>query len=227
MVGTLLGDWRTGRRRSQMGPGARCRRVHQAPQLRRDRALRAQPRPDPGGRRPIGGAVARRVCARYPETALGAAAMSRVRPALQRLLDTHDPSPVVVIDRSWNVVLANSAAPRLVEGLPGAPVGPLNVFRVCLHPDRLARRTLNFAEWAGFLMTALHPLGRPGPGCARRRGDPPSRRRTRRPMAGTVTPRTSHRLAAAPSQPREQCRFAPRPAVRAPHPGAVRGPSGR
>ncbi len=93
---------------------------------------------------------------RYPETALDSAAMARARTALQRLLDTHDPYPGVVIDRAWNVVLANRPALALVDGLPASVLGPpLNVFRVCLHPDGLARRTLNFAEWAGYLLAEL------------------------------------------------------------------------
>jgi transcriptional regulator with XRE-family HTH domain len=94
---------------------------------------------------------------RYRETALDDAAMSRARSALQRLLDTHDPYPGVVIDRQWNVVLANRAAGLLTSALPAELVGPpLNVFRACLHPDGLARQTQNFDEWATYLVNQLH-----------------------------------------------------------------------
>jgi hypothetical protein len=69
------------------------------------------------------------------------------------LLDTHDPYPGVVIDRTWNVVLANAAAMVLVDGLPVELLGPpMNVFRACLHPDGLAKRTLNFPEWSAYLL---------------------------------------------------------------------------
>ena len=96
---------------------------------------------------------------RYAETSLDAAEMARVRAALQRMLDTHDPYPGVVIDRLWNVVLANRAAQMLTDGLPAALLGPpLNVFRVCLHPDGLASRTRNFAEWSAYLLGQLHRL---------------------------------------------------------------------
>jgi hypothetical protein len=62
----------------------------------------------------------------------------------------------VVIDRLWNVVLANAAAGALVAGLPAALAGPpLNVFRACLHPDGLARNTLNFPEWSLHLLEQL------------------------------------------------------------------------
>ncbi|HSP04640.1 MAG TPA: hypothetical protein VLR27_14105, partial [Acidimicrobiales bacterium] len=64
----------------------------------------------------------------------------------------------VDIDRQWDVVLANRAALALVEGVPDHLLGPpLNVFRVCLHPDGLAARTRNLSEWAGYL---LHQIDR-------------------------------------------------------------------
>jgi transcriptional regulator with XRE-family HTH domain len=94
---------------------------------------------------------------RYRETALDDTAMARARGALQRLLDTHDPYPGVVIDRQWNVVLANAAAGLLTSTLPAELVGPpLNVFRACLHPAGLARITRNFDEWATYLVNQLH-----------------------------------------------------------------------
>lgn len=82
--------------------------------------------------------------------------MARVRTTLQRLLDAHHPYPGVMIDRAWNVVLANVAAGVLVEGLPSSLRGPpMNVFRACLHPEGLAARTLNFPEWSAYLRSEL------------------------------------------------------------------------
>jgi transcriptional regulator with XRE-family HTH domain len=94
---------------------------------------------------------------RYPQTPLDDTSMARVRATLQRLLEAHDPYPGVVIDRAWNVVLANRAATVLVDDVPALLQGPpLNVFRVCLHPDGLAARTLNFPEWSAYLRGELH-----------------------------------------------------------------------
>jgi transcriptional regulator with XRE-family HTH domain len=94
---------------------------------------------------------------RYPQTPLDHTSMARVRATLQRLLEAHDPYPGVVIDRAWNVVLANRAATVLVDDVPALVQGPpLNVFRVCLHPDGLAARTLNFPEWSAYLRGELH-----------------------------------------------------------------------
>ena len=79
--------------------------------------------------------------------------MRAARAALARMLDAHDPYPGVVIDRQWNVVVANRAAQALLVGLPAEVLTPrVNVYRVCLHPEGLAARTLNFADWAGYLL---------------------------------------------------------------------------
>jgi hypothetical protein len=83
--------------------------------------------------------------------------MARVKGTLQTVLDRHDPYPGVVIDRYWNVVLANLAALALVQDLPDAVVGPpVNIFRASLHPDGLSKRTKNFDEWATYLLGQLH-----------------------------------------------------------------------
>jgi transcriptional regulator with XRE-family HTH domain len=96
---------------------------------------------------------------RYLQTSLDDPEMAAVRRALQRMLDGHDPYPGIVIDRSWNVVLANEAALRLVASLPPELAGPpLNVFRACLHPNGLARATLNFPDWAAYLLGQLDRL---------------------------------------------------------------------
>ena len=43
--------------------------------------------------------------------------------------------------------------------MPAAVLGPpLNVYRVCLHPEGLAARTRNFDDWARYLLGQLRPL---------------------------------------------------------------------
>lgn len=93
---------------------------------------------------------------RFPETPLADSALSRVRSSLQALLDAHDPFPGVVVDRQWNVRLANPAALRLIADIPETVRGtPTNIFRVALHPDGLAARTRNFPEWSAYLLRRL------------------------------------------------------------------------
>jgi hypothetical protein len=45
-----------------------------------------------------------------------------------------------------------------VSTLPPALTRPANVFRLCLHPEGLARSTLNFPEWAAYLLGQLSRL---------------------------------------------------------------------
>jgi len=93
---------------------------------------------------------------RFSHAALDEPAMGRARAALQRMLDAHDPYPGVVVDRQWNVVLANRGAGALTALLPTALTSPtVNVYRACLHPDGLARFTVNFAAWADSLLGQL------------------------------------------------------------------------
>jgi transcriptional regulator with XRE-family HTH domain len=96
---------------------------------------------------------------RYAEQALDAPAMEPVRHALQRLLDAHAPYPGVVMDRQWNVVLANGPAMGLVALLPpGLQAPPMNMMRASLHPEGFAAHTANFAEWGRYLVDTLQRL---------------------------------------------------------------------
>ncbi|MEJ7846149.1 MAG: helix-turn-helix transcriptional regulator [Acidimicrobiales bacterium] len=166
-VGPLLADWRARRRRSQLDL---AHEIGVSPRhLSFVETGRSTPSPE------VVLAVARGLdvplrernalllaagyAPRYAETALDDPSMARVRSTLQRLLDAHDPYPGVVIDRRWDVVVANRAAALLSAGLPRSVTGPpLNVFRACLHPEGLAPRTANLAAWATYLLTTLHRL---------------------------------------------------------------------
>ncbi len=164
-AGPLVRDWRVRRRRSQMDL---AHEVGVSPRhLSFVETGRSRPSPElllalaDGLEVPLRDRnvllLAAGYAPRYGETPLDAAAMTRARAALQRLLDTHDPYPGVVIDRAWNVVLSNRAAGELMAGIPPDVLAPtVNVFRVCLHPDGLAGRTRNFSEWSAYLLGQLH-----------------------------------------------------------------------
>ncbi|MDP2291831.1 MAG: helix-turn-helix transcriptional regulator [Actinomycetota bacterium] len=93
---------------------------------------------------------------RFSQRSLDDAEMAPMRASVQRLLDAHQPYPGVVIDRQWNVLLANDAAVALLTGVPPELMGPpLNVYRASLHPNGLAARTLNFTDWAAYLVQQL------------------------------------------------------------------------
>lgn len=157
-------DWRTRRRRSQMdlalevGVSARhlsfveTGRSKPSPEL----VLAIADRLDVPLRERNTFLLAAGYAPRYSERSIDDPSMRRVRGSLQQMLDAHDPYPGVVIDRQWNVVLANAAAGALTATLPPHLLGPpLNVYRICLHPEGLAARTLNFPEWADYLVRQL------------------------------------------------------------------------
>ena len=96
---------------------------------------------------------------RYQETPMDAPVSQPVRASLERLLSSHDPYPGVVLDRQWNIILANHAAQRLVAGLPASLMAPtVNVFRISLHPEGLAAITINFDEWCAAMLAQLRRL---------------------------------------------------------------------
>src|SRR6266545_7698002 len=92
----------------------------------------------------------------YRETPLEEADMATVRGTLEQLLAGHEPNPALVIDRHWNLVLANRAVGLLLEGVPDELLAPpVNVLRLSLRPDGLATRIVNFEEWSGHLLARL------------------------------------------------------------------------
>src|SRR5258705_11872769 len=73
----------------------------------------------------------------YRATALDAPALGQVRRALDFILRQQEPYPAIVLDRHWNILLANAATGRLVEALlDPAAVGELggNAMRLMFHP---------------------------------------------------------------------------------------------
>lgn len=92
----------------------------------------------------------------YGESDLAAPQMAEVRQALDLVLEHHDPFPAIVVDRVWNLVLANNGALVLLEDLnPALLEGQLNVVRVSLHPDGLAGRIEDFPAFSGHIVSRL------------------------------------------------------------------------
>jgi transcriptional regulator with XRE-family HTH domain len=92
----------------------------------------------------------------YPERHLEAPEMSAVRGAVQAVLDAHEPFPALAVDRYWNLVAANQAlAPLVASAAASLLTPPVNVMKLALHPDGIARRIANFAEWREHLLARL------------------------------------------------------------------------
>ena len=92
----------------------------------------------------------------FPERPLDDPALSAARQALDLVLAGHEPNPAIVVDRHWTLVAANRAAGRLLSGItPSQLQPPVNVLRLSLHPEGLAPRIQNFAEWRAHVLTRL------------------------------------------------------------------------
>lgn len=93
---------------------------------------------------------------RYQHTPLDDDALRSVRSALAELIRAHDPYPAVVVDRGWDVAMANTGAQAFLAGVADHLLGPpRNVYRITLHPDGMAGRIENLDEWAHHLLATL------------------------------------------------------------------------
>ncbi len=104
----------------------------------------------------------------YSETPLSEPALEQVRGVLERIITSHEPFPAIVVDRGWNVVMANGAAMRFTASMvdPGASLiaEGVNALRVIFHPEGVRSYIVNWEEVAGIALRRLdHEIAaRPG-----------------------------------------------------------------
>ncbi|GDY35707.1 helix-turn-helix domain-containing protein [Acidovorax sp. NB1] len=93
----------------------------------------------------------------YRERALDDPALAAARQAVELVLKGHEPCPAIALDRCWNVVATNRAALALLSAhvSPELLAPPINVFRLSLHPQGLAPRIANLAQWRAHLFERL------------------------------------------------------------------------
>ncbi|MGY3588142.1 transcriptional regulator with XRE-family HTH domain [Bradyrhizobium sp. USDA 4341] len=93
----------------------------------------------------------------FPQRSLEDPALKSAREAINLVLKAHEPNPALAYDRHWNLVSANRMVAPLLEGVPQRLLGqPFNILRLAFHPEGLAPRTVNLAEWAAHLLERLH-----------------------------------------------------------------------
>jgi transcriptional regulator with XRE-family HTH domain len=72
----------------------------------------------------------------FPQRSLDDPALKSARQAIDLVLKAHEPNPALAYDRHWNLVTA--------------------ILRLAFHPEGLAPRTVNLAEWSAHLLERLH-----------------------------------------------------------------------
>jgi transcriptional regulator with XRE-family HTH domain len=103
----------------------------------------------------------------FPESRLDAPELRPVRDALDRILNGHLPYPAVVVRPYGIVVSANSAFAVLTEGAARELLQPpVNVLRLALHPDGMAPRVENLAEWGRHIVESLRARSLASPDAA-------------------------------------------------------------
>ena len=83
----------------------------------------------------------------YAERSLDDPDMAPVRDGLQQVLKAYEPFPCLAVDRGWNIVAANSGAAVMMQGVAAHLLDPPNGLRISLHPEGLAPRIRNLAQW--------------------------------------------------------------------------------
>jgi transcriptional regulator with XRE-family HTH domain len=93
----------------------------------------------------------------FPQRSLDDPMLKSARQAIDLVLRAHEPNPALAYDRHWNLVTANRMVAPLLDGIPERLLGqPFNILRLAFHPEALAPRTVNLAEWCGHLLERLH-----------------------------------------------------------------------
>jgi transcriptional regulator with XRE-family HTH domain len=83
-------------------------------------------------------------------------ALQAARKAVDLVLKGHEPYPALAVDRHWHLVAHNAAiAPLLASASTKLLQPPVNVLRLSLHPEGLAPRIVNLAEWRAHLLARL------------------------------------------------------------------------
>jgi transcriptional regulator with XRE-family HTH domain len=86
----------------------------------------------------------------YPDPAWNAAEMRAVNRALERMLRQHEPFPAVVMDRHWNVLATNAAAPRFFGSFIdlAARAQPRNLLHLVFDPHGMRPFIANWPQVA-------------------------------------------------------------------------------
>lgn len=175
-VGALLREWRSSRRLSQMdlaldaGLSPRhlsCIETGKA-QPSRDILARLADTLEMTLRERNTLLVAAGYAPRYTESALANPELTPMRRAIEAMLKQQEPYPAFLMNRHWDVVMANDAALRMNRWLLGGRDSPhRNMLHNVFDPQDLRGVLANWEEIAGNLLAHLHKLVATAPNDAR------------------------------------------------------------
>jgi transcriptional regulator with XRE-family HTH domain len=94
----------------------------------------------------------------YSDSPLDEPAMRTINTVLRRMLRQHEPFPAVVMDRYWNVLFANDAAPRFFNCFVdmAARQGPRNLLHLMFDPAGMRPFIANWPEAGRALLARIY-----------------------------------------------------------------------
>lgn len=95
---------------------------------------------------------------RYSEGAWNAEEMKTITGVLERMLHQHEPFPAVVMDRYWNVLMANDSTPRFFNSFTELAVkkSPRNILHLMFDPERMRPFIANWESVAKSLFERVY-----------------------------------------------------------------------
>ncbi|MGH2713659.1 MAG: helix-turn-helix domain-containing protein [Thermoleophilaceae bacterium] len=92
----------------------------------------------------------------FRESPLDDEALRPMRDALAQILEGHLPYPAVVAGPTGDLIAANAAVELLATGAaPALLEPPVNVLRLAVHPEGMASRVENLAEWGRHIIESV------------------------------------------------------------------------
>ena len=175
-VGTLLREWRATRRVSQLalaleaGTSTRHLSYVETGKSRPSREMiaRLSEALDMPLRERNGLLLAAGYAPEYAETGLDAPEMAQVRRAVEFIIEHQEPYPAFVLNRRWDILMANRAAMRVADFLIGGTRHG-NMVRQFFDPADMRAVVTNWEEVAGDLIRHLQDEVASAPSDARAR----------------------------------------------------------
>jgi transcriptional regulator with XRE-family HTH domain len=100
----------------------------------------------------------------FGESDLNGALMRPVREAIERVIEGHLPYPAVVLRGYGAVIAANRAVAVFLEDAdPALLRPPVNLLRLMLHPNGMARAVDNLGQWGRHVVENLRARARKSP----------------------------------------------------------------
>lgn len=92
----------------------------------------------------------------FPERPLADQSLFAARRAVEQILTGLEPNPSFAVDRHWTLVAANKAVKILLDPVNKELLEPpVNMLRLCLHPQGFTPRINNYFEWRSSVIDYL------------------------------------------------------------------------